>query len=66
MLSRPRPSSGEMEVPPEAMVVPMMGHTVVQGVVVHVSEWPPTGCGELLPGQLAKARLGRGGVLSRG
>jgi hypothetical protein len=31
MLSRPRPGSGETEVPPEALVEPISGHTVVRG-----------------------------------
>jgi hypothetical protein len=33
MLSRPRPGSGEMEVPPEALVEPASGYAAVQGGV---------------------------------
>jgi hypothetical protein len=37
MLSRPRPCSGEAEVPPEAMVGPVPGHAAVWGVVRTVA-----------------------------
>ena len=63
MLSRPRPGSGETEVPLEALVDPASGHAVVQGGVSVVVGVASCGiCGELLPGRLAEAELGRGGV----
>jgi hypothetical protein len=65
MLSRLRPGPGEMEVPPEALVVPASGHAFIQGGVsivvgmasceIHV---------ELLPGRSTKAELRRGEVFS--
>jgi hypothetical protein len=59
MLSRPRPSSSKTEVPPEAMVIPVPGHAVVQGVVVQSSEWPPTGfVGSCCQGSWPKPSLG--------
>jgi hypothetical protein len=59
MLSRPRPRAGEAEVHPEAMVLPVAGHAVMQGVVGTITKVASCGiCGELLPGQLAEAELG--------
>jgi hypothetical protein len=63
MLSRQRPGSGKTKVPPEALVEPASGHAVVQGgvsIVVGVATYGIHG--ELLPGQLAEAELGRSGV----
>jgi hypothetical protein len=66
MLSRPRPGSGETEVPHDALVEPASGHAVVQGgvstVVGVASYWI---CGELLPGQLDEVELERGRVFSK-
>jgi hypothetical protein len=67
MLSRPRPGSGETEVPPEALAEPASGRADVQGGVNIVVGVASCGIrGEWLPGQLGEAELGRGGVLSRG
>jgi hypothetical protein len=43
MLSRPRPDSGETEVPPEALVELVSGHAVIMDGLVQSSEWPPAG-----------------------
>jgi hypothetical protein len=51
MLSRPRPGSGEMDVPPEALVEPTSGHATVHGKVSTVVGVASCGIhGELLPG----------------
>jgi hypothetical protein len=66
MLSMPRPSSSETEVPPEALVEPASVHVVVKGGVSTVVG--VTSCeihGQLLLVQLAEVELGRGGVSSR-
>jgi hypothetical protein len=50
MLSRPRPSSGETEVPPEALAEPASRHAVVQGGGSTVAGVASCGIhGELLP-----------------
>jgi hypothetical protein len=68
MLSRPRLGTGEIEVPPEALVEPSLGHAVVQGgvnIVFRVASFRIRE--ELLPRRSAEAELKRGGVsLSRG
>jgi hypothetical protein len=43
MLSRPRPGSGETEVPPEALVELASGRTIIWEEVAQLSEWPPPG-----------------------
>jgi hypothetical protein len=59
MLSRPRPDSGVMDVPPEALVKPTSGHAAVQGKVSTVVGVASCGIhGELLPGSWPKPRLG--------
>jgi hypothetical protein len=51
MLTRPRPGSDETEVPPKALVEPVPGHAVVQGMVSTVVRVASCKiCGELLPG----------------
>jgi hypothetical protein len=57
LLSEPRPGSGKTEVPPEALVEPASGHTVVRVASFGIR-------GELLLGQLVEAELGQDVVFS--
>jgi hypothetical protein len=68
MLSRSRPSSGETEVPPEALSEPASGHAAVQGggsTVVGVASYVICGGGGIVVGAVTEAELGRGRVFSK-